>query len=471
MRSRFALLALLLSIANLNVHAQGTTFTYQGRLLDSSGPANGPYDVQFTLFPTNIGGNQIGPVLTVYPVLSNGLMTVPLNFGPGAFTGGTNWLEIAVRPTGTFNFTTLAPRTQVTPTPYAITAENIVSGTYGNIFNFSNSANIFNGTHTGNGSALTSLNAGNISSGTLSDSRLSANVPLLNASQTFTGAMNTFGDITMNTSAYHHLTLTGGNSLGYLYGSYAGLGDGIHMGYNYYYDAAGTGHVINTGGGTSRISAGYGYISLFTGAVNTAPTAGLTVANTYVGINTTSPQFPLHVHGSAFIEGSVSLIDSSGYRWAEYVNSVGIGFQNIGTYNGAYISSTDGSYHTFSDVRLKRDITNLDHILDRLLRLRPVSYHFRSVTNAPLSLGLIAQEVEPLFPEVIGKGSNGMKTIAYGELVPVAIRSIQELNDKLESQLKQKESEIQDLKQSNERLSAQLSELQSAVKALQKNQN
>ena len=64
-------------------------------------------------------------------------------------------------------------------------------------------------------------------------------------------------------------------------------------------------------------------------------------------------------------------------------------------------------------------------------------------TNAPLSLELIAQEAQPLFHEMVGEGKDGMKTLAYGELVPVTIRSIQELDQKLESQAKQKEAEIQ----------------------------
>ncbi len=56
---------------------------------------------------------------------------------------------------------------------------------------FNNPASVFHGTFSGNGAGLTSLNANNITSGTLADARLSANVALRNASQTFTGA-NTF---------------------------------------------------------------------------------------------------------------------------------------------------------------------------------------------------------------------------------------------------------------------------------------
>jgi trimeric autotransporter adhesin len=103
--------------------------------------------------------------------------------------------------------------------------------------------------------------------------------------------INLAGDVSLSggAAAYHHLSLSGGNSTGYLYGSYPALGDGIHLGYNYYYDSSGAGHVINTGGGTSRISAKYGEIVLAVGGVNAAPntvrvdatTSGVTVYGTF----------------------------------------------------------------------------------------------------------------------------------------------------------------------------------------------
>src|SRR5262249_9799992 len=82
------------------------------------------------------------------------------------------------------------------------------------------------------------------------------------------------GDVAMvgGSANYHHFSLSGGNSTGYLYGSYPGLGDGVHLGYNYYYDNIGIGHPGNTDGGTSRITAGYGEITLAVGVAGQAPT-------------------------------------------------------------------------------------------------------------------------------------------------------------------------------------------------------
>jgi hypothetical protein len=159
--------------------AQGTAFTYQGRLDAEGAPANGLYDLRFTVHDAASGGNQWGPALTNAPVaVSNGLFTVTLDFGFGVFNGGARWLEIGVRSNGTASaFTPLAPRQAVLPSPYAFWAANAsqavtVSGTvpasglnglYSNPVNFNNPANSFSG----NGAGLTNLNASQLTSGTV----------------------------------------------------------------------------------------------------------------------------------------------------------------------------------------------------------------------------------------------------------------------------------------------------------------
>ena len=111
-----------------SVQAQGPAFTYQGRLNAGSSPANGSYDVAFTLFNTNTTGVAMaGTVTNAAVAVTNGLFTTIVNLG-NVFTGSSNWLELAVRTNGAGSFTTLAPRQQLTPVPYAVTAANL-SGT------------------------------------------------------------------------------------------------------------------------------------------------------------------------------------------------------------------------------------------------------------------------------------------------------------------------------------------------------
>ena len=125
--SRRLLIALLLAlILSGAAYAQGTAFTYQGRLTDSGNPADGVFDMQFKLFdnPTVGTGAQQGATITNAAVqVENGIFTVELNFGAcaGCFDGTARFLEIALRPAGSPDpYTVLGPRQAVTNAPYAI---------------------------------------------------------------------------------------------------------------------------------------------------------------------------------------------------------------------------------------------------------------------------------------------------------------------------------------------------------------
>ena len=127
--SLFTVLALLVfSTFNLQfstAKAQGTAFTYQGRLNDGANPANGNFDLKFSLFNVSSGGSAAaGPETNTLVVVDNGLFTTMLDFGPTVFNGTTYWLEIGVRTNGGGGFITLSPRQQLTPAPNAIFAEN-----------------------------------------------------------------------------------------------------------------------------------------------------------------------------------------------------------------------------------------------------------------------------------------------------------------------------------------------------------
>jgi hypothetical protein len=182
MKEIFHCAAVLLLLASFNAQlstlfAQGTAFTYQGQLQNSGGPVNGSYDLTFSLYTTSINGTAIaGPVTNSAVPVTNGLFTTLVDFVPDVFTGTSNWLAIAVRTNGAGSFTSLSPRQQVTPTPYALYSANAalaasassvpaadVSGTLGLgqlpaavITNNDTGANL-TGTFTGNGASLTNI--------------------------------------------------------------------------------------------------------------------------------------------------------------------------------------------------------------------------------------------------------------------------------------------------------------------------
>ncbi|MCF6284818.1 MAG: hypothetical protein L3K26_06485 [Candidatus Hydrogenedentes bacterium] len=100
--------------------AQGasvSSFTYQGQLQQLGAPFEGMADLTFSLFDAADGGNQIGDSVALTDVsISDGLFTVELGFGTGAFDGTGRWLEIEVGDT------LLTPRQSILAAPYALFA-------------------------------------------------------------------------------------------------------------------------------------------------------------------------------------------------------------------------------------------------------------------------------------------------------------------------------------------------------------
>ncbi len=168
-----------LLIVGANAHAQGTGFTYQGRLNDGTNPANGSFDLSFTLFDAAETGIQQGGSLThAATVVNNGLFIVTLDFG-NQFPGANRWLEIAVRTNGGGGFVTLNPRQALTPTPYAILAgkANVVgpNQTFTGVNSFSGNVSLVGATNSIIFPATSGANAPMIhmfASGTLNADRM-----------------------------------------------------------------------------------------------------------------------------------------------------------------------------------------------------------------------------------------------------------------------------------------------------------
>src|SRR5215475_791279 len=128
MKKRFLIVASLLGLlSTLNsqlsaLFAQGTAFTFQGRLalLASGNPLTGSYDMTFAIFDHETGPAQLGATFPLAAVaVNNGLFTATLDFGPNIFTGPPRWLEIATRASGTADpYTTMQPRVPFTAQPY-----------------------------------------------------------------------------------------------------------------------------------------------------------------------------------------------------------------------------------------------------------------------------------------------------------------------------------------------------------------
>jgi hypothetical protein len=99
----------------------GTGFTYQGQLESGGELISGDCEMAFRLYDAESGGNQVGSAITHTVPISDGLFTVNLDFGNGAFTGDARWLGIRVQCPGDTAYADLG-RQALTATPYALYA-------------------------------------------------------------------------------------------------------------------------------------------------------------------------------------------------------------------------------------------------------------------------------------------------------------------------------------------------------------
>ncbi len=94
----------------------------------------------------------------------------------------------------------------------------------------------------------------------------------------------------------------------------------------------------------------------------------------------------------------------------------------------------DGTYYRLSDARQKENVESITYGLESLNRLRPVSHTWIGSTNQKKSLGFIAQEVEEVIGELVNTSMDGereIKALDYNGLIPVLIKAVQELSEKV----------------------------------------
>lgn len=121
--------------------------------------------------------------------------------------------------------------------------------------------------------------------------------------------------------------------------------------------------------------------------------------------------------------------------------NVGIGIANP-AYNLDVNGTIRGSNVSPSDVRWKEHVKTLDNSLDKVNKLRGVSFQWKDKAKGiGKQIGLIAQEVEKIFPEVVSEDNEGYKSVAYDKLVGVLVEAI-----------KEQQGQIEELKKSNESL-------------------
>jgi hypothetical protein len=189
-----------------------------------------------------------------------------------------------------------------------------------------------------------------------------------------------------------------------------------------------------------------------------------------VGVNVITPLDELHiVHGGGSY-GKGLRLQNSGYP--QYYWTMGVDYSgdflfgyNIndgGTYS-AYINSSDGSWVKKSDKKLKKDIEPLGSVLDRLSKLVPSKYRFKTQSeDETKSYGFIAQEVDEVFPDIVAKGKDFL-SLTYDYFGVLSVKAIQELRSEKDQQLAERDKQLAEKTRRIDELEGRMAKLEELV--------
>jgi hypothetical protein len=95
-----------------------------------------------------------------------------------------------------------------------------------------------------------------------------------------------------------------------------------------------------------------------------------------------------------------------------------------------------GDVIAFSDARVKENINTITNAIKKVMELRGVTYTRKDEDSNDIKMGVIAQEVLEVLPEVVQKDENGNYSVAYGNMVGILIEAIKDQQKQIE-ELKQ----------------------------------
>jgi hypothetical protein len=100
------------------------------------------------------------------------------------------------------------------------------------------------------------------------------------------------------------------------------------------------------------------------------------------------------------------------------------GSQAISIYGNGNIQNANNSYGALSDIKLKENIVDASPKLEDLLKVKIRNYNL--IGNETKQIGVVAQELEEIFPSMIEEDKDGIKGVKYSVFVPMLIKALQE---------------------------------------------
>ncbi len=191
--------------------------------------------------------------------------------------------------------------------------------------------------------------------------------------------------------------------------------------------------------GTGIYSDGYNSVLFSSG---TSPKGGFdgTSGDFYIGTSgLANSNFTVNSNGeiNSTVDGDVNITDNLNISGTYYIGGVsGTTIDNCfdGDFTGGILTNCDSS----SDERLKTDLIPIEDAVEAIGLLNGYRFNWNSTwqslhpnSSSTPQIGLIAQDVEAVFPELVGEDSNGYKTLNYPKLIAVVVEAIKELAEKI----------------------------------------
>jgi hypothetical protein len=223
-------------------------------------------------------------------------------------------------------------------------------------------------------------------------------------------------------------------------------GEGMELAYNSTFDRGYIQVYDRNGlGSWGELYLGSGNVGI--GKADPATLLHLAGANPYVTVSTTANDVGLRLAKNDATRWEMAYNEGSGYLYLWGSGGAGTsmvienatGDVGIGTSSPSYPLDVAGAAHasshpTSSDERFKRDVRPLSGVLDKLGRIRGVSFEWNGLyeslgrASGYREIGVIAQEVEAEFPELVTTwGEDDYRAVEYGRMTGVLIEAIKEL--------------------------------------------
>lgn len=141
--------------------------------------------------------------------------------------------------------------------------------------------------------------------------------------------------------------------------------------------------------------------------------------------------------------GTVTSVAAGSYLTGGTITTTGtLAVDATTTATASKIAARDASaniyandFYATSDARLKKDIVEIQNALATIEKINGVQFKWNELANDPdkekVQVGVIAQEVEAVAPEIVNTNDDGFKSVSYDKLVPLLIQAVKELSEKV----------------------------------------